>query len=94
MANLHAPIRTGIVFFPAFDWSISPTHPEREERLLYTRDQIFEEGLLDVEGIEEYSPEVATLADVDRVHSCFPSSAAVASSSHLISAGGAITAAK
>ena len=33
--------RTGVVFFPAFDWAISPTHPEREERLLYTRDQIF-----------------------------------------------------
>ena len=26
---------TGILFFPAFDWAISPTHPEREERLLY-----------------------------------------------------------
>ncbi|WP_269850506.1 hypothetical protein [Methanosarcina horonobensis] len=36
--------RTGLIFFPAFDWAISPTHPEREERLLYTRDQIFEEG--------------------------------------------------
>ena len=31
---------TGLVFFPAFDWAISPTHPEREERLLYTRDQV------------------------------------------------------
>jgi hypothetical protein len=39
--------KTGLVFFPAFDWAISPTHPEREERLLYTRDQIFEEGILD-----------------------------------------------
>ena len=34
---------TGVIFFPAFDWAITPTHPEREERLLYTRDQIFEE---------------------------------------------------
>ena len=25
----------GLVFFPAFDWMISPTHPERQERLLY-----------------------------------------------------------
>ena len=32
--------QTGLVFFPAFDWAISPTHPEREERLLYTRDQL------------------------------------------------------
>ena len=38
--------KTGLIFFPAFDWAISPTHPEREERLLYTRDQIFEEGLM------------------------------------------------
>ena len=22
--------QTGLVFFPAFDWAISPTHPERE----------------------------------------------------------------
>lgn len=92
MIELKAPRRTGIIFFPAFDWSISDTHPEREERLLYTRDQIFEEGLLDVEGIEEYAPQVATLEDVERVHTCFPSSAALASTSHLISAGGAITA--
>ena len=35
----------GLVFFPAFDWKISETHPERQERLLYTRDQIVEEGL-------------------------------------------------
>ena len=35
--------RTGLIFFPAFDWAISPNHPEREERLLYTQDQVFEE---------------------------------------------------
>ena len=46
---LHAKKKTGLVFFPAFDWSISPTHPEREERLLYTQDQVFEEGLLDAQ---------------------------------------------
>ena len=34
----------GVVFFPAFDWAISPTHPEREERLLYTQDQHRVEG--------------------------------------------------
>ena len=33
----------GLVFFPAFDWMISPAHPERQERLLYTRDQLEEE---------------------------------------------------
>ncbi len=94
MFHLRAPHRTGIVFFPAFDWAIDPTHPEREERLLYTRDQIFEEGLLDVEGIVEYPPVVATLEDVERVHTCFPTSTAQVSPSHLISAGGAIVAAR
>lgn len=90
--TLRAPNRTGLVFFPAFDWALSPTHPEREERLLYTRDQIFEEGILDVEGIEEFSPQVATFDDVERVHTCFPSPRTQVSNSHLISAGGAITA--
>jgi hypothetical protein len=47
---------TGVLFFPAFDWAISPTHPEREERLLYTRDQIFEEGIMDMPEIREYHP--------------------------------------
>ena len=36
--------KTGLIFFPAFDWAISPTHPEREERLLYTRDQILKKA--------------------------------------------------
>ena len=40
----------GLVFFPAFDWMISPGHPERQERLLYTRDQLEEEGLFDCAG--------------------------------------------
>ena len=43
----------GLVFFPAFDWMISPGHPERQERLLYTRDQLEEEGLFDCEEIRE-----------------------------------------
>ena len=46
----------GLVFFPAFDWMISPGHPERQERLLYTRDQLEEEGLFDCEEIREYRP--------------------------------------
>ncbi len=50
---LTAKNRVGLVFFPAFDWAISPSHPEREERLLYTQDQIFEEGILDIDGIVE-----------------------------------------
>jgi acetoin utilization deacetylase AcuC-like enzyme len=82
----------GIIFFPAFDWAISPTHPERQERLLYTQDQLREEGLFDIEGISEHKPDVASVEDVERVHFCFPDVPSVATRSHLISAGGAMKA--
>jgi len=85
--------KTGLVFFPAFDWAISPSHPEREERLLYTQDQVFEEGLLDFDNIIEYKPGLASDAQIDRAHICVPDAAGVATESHRISAGGAITAA-
>jgi acetoin utilization deacetylase AcuC-like enzyme len=85
--------RTGLIFFPAFDWAISPNHPEREERLLYTQDQVVEEGLLDFANITEYKPGLATAADINRAHICVPDAMAVVTESHLISAGGAITAA-
>jgi len=86
--------RTGLVFFPAFDWAISPCHPEREERLLYTQDQVFEEGLLDFDNIREYKPGIATAEDINRAHICVPDAGSVVTESHLISAGGAITAAE
>jgi acetoin utilization deacetylase AcuC-like enzyme len=86
--------RTGLVFFPAFDWAISPSHPEREERLLYTQDQVFEEGLLDFDNIREYKPGIATAEDINRAHICVPDAMSVVTESHLISAGGAITAAQ
>lgn len=88
---LRARNKTGLVFFPAFDWAISPTHPEREERLLYTQDQVFEEGILDIEGITEYKPDLVTKKDVQRVHFCVPDLWAVMTESHFISAGGAKT---
>jgi acetoin utilization deacetylase AcuC-like enzyme len=88
---LRAKNKTGLVFFPAFDWAISPTHPEREERLLYTQDQVFEEGILDIEGIIEYKPDLVTKKDVQRVHFCVPDLWAVMTESHFISAGGAKT---
>ena len=88
---LQAKRKTGLVFFPAFDWAISPTHPEREERLLYTQDQVFEEGLLDIDGITEYKPDLVTIKDVQRVHFCVPDPWAVMTESHFISAGGAKT---
>ncbi|MFO8085277.1 MAG: histone deacetylase [Desulfobacterales bacterium] len=88
---LSAKHKTGLVFFPAFDWAISPTHPEREERLLYTQDQVFEEGILDIEGIEEFRADLVTVKDVQRVHFCVPSVWDVMTESHFISAGGAKT---
>lgn len=88
---LRAKNRTGLVFFPAFDWAISPTHPEREERLLYTQDQVLEEGLLDIEGIIEYKPDLVTVKDIQRVHFCVPDPWKVCTESHFISAGGAKT---
>lgn len=84
----------GVVFFPAFDWAISSTHPERQERLLYTMDQLKEEGIFDIPGIREYKPEVARMEDIRRVHFCFPDTGSNLTSSHLISAGGTIKAAK
>jgi acetoin utilization deacetylase AcuC-like enzyme len=88
---LKAKYKTGLVFFPAFDWAISPTHPEREERLLYTQDQIFEEGLFDIVGISELKPDLVTLNDIQRVHFCVPDAWQVTTESHFISAGGAKT---
>src|SRR5210317_1130441 len=88
---LNAKYKTGLVFFPAFDWAISPTHPEREERLLYTQDQVFEEGLFDIDGVTELKPDPVTLKDIQRVHFCAPDVWSVTTESHFISAGGAKT---
>jgi acetoin utilization deacetylase AcuC-like enzyme len=83
--------RTGLLFFPAFDWAISPTHPEREERLLYTKDQLVEEGVLDLEEIVEYTPREATRKEIARVHVAVPDVDAQATEAHRVAAGGAIT---
>lgn len=83
--------QTGLVFFPAFDWAISPTHPEREERLLYTRDQLFEEGIMDLPQILELKPRLAELKDIARVHFCVPNIESQATEAHLIAAGSALT---
>ena len=84
--------KLGLVFFPAFDWAISKTHPEREERLLYTQDQIFEEGIQDIEGIEMFNPIIAEVKDIQRVHFCVPNVKSRLTESHFISVGGAIRA--
>lgn len=88
---LTAPRKMGLVFFPAFDWAISATHPEREERLLYTQDQVFEEGILDIDGIIEYKPNQANVNDIQRAHFCTPDEHHVMTESHFISAGGSKT---
>jgi acetoin utilization deacetylase AcuC-like enzyme len=80
-----------LIFFPAFDWAISPTHPEREERLLYTRDQIFEEGIVDLPQIVEFKPQPASIQDIARVHFCIPQVETQITEAHLIAAGAAIT---
>jgi acetoin utilization deacetylase AcuC-like enzyme len=83
----------GLIFFPAFDWCITPDHPEREERLLYTRDQIEEEGLLDLPEFREYRPRLATDHELSRAHVFVPNIRAHLTESHRIAAGGAIAAA-
>ena len=88
---LKAKHKTGLVFFPAFDWAIDPTHPEREERLLYTQDQVVEEGIFDIDGIVELKPDLVNVPDVQRVHFCVPDPLSVMTESHFISAGGAKT---
>ncbi len=88
----HKP-KVGLIFFPAFDWAITPDHPEREERLLYTRDQIIEEGLMDVPGVEEFRPGIATDTDILRAHICVPNVNRVITQSHRIAAGGSMLAA-
>ena len=82
--------KLGIILFPAFDWQISKTHPERKERLLYTKDQIDEEGISDIEGITFHNPIVATETDIKRVHFVVPDVSKILTNSHYISAGAAI----
>lgn len=82
--------KTGLLFFPAFDWAISPTHPEREERLLYTRDQLFEEGIMDLPNIVEYRPALCVTKDVLRAHFCVPDVGAHLTEAHFIAAGSSL----
>lgn len=83
--------RTGIIFFPAFDWSLGDSHPEREERLLYTQEQIFEEGIMDLPQIKQYSPAVANSIDVLRTQAVFPTLRHHNPEAHLIAAGSSLT---
>ncbi|ODA39328.1 histone deacetylase [Desulfosporosinus sp. BG] len=84
--------RTGILFFPAFDWSLGDSHPEREERLLYTQEQLFEEGILDLPQIKQFSPRLASIREALRAQALFPTPGMHTDSldAHLIAAGSAI----
>lgn len=84
---------TGILFFPAFDWSLGDTHPEREERLLYTQEQLFEEGVLDLPQIKQFSPHIASIREVLPAQALFPNIQYHTDSlnAHLIAAGSAIS---
>ena len=84
----------GVVFFPAFDWMIDEQHPERQERLLYTRDQLLEEGLFDLPEVREYRPQLADWRAIERVHVGSPNLLRHVTDAHRVSAGGAITAGK
>src|SRR5690554_6716013 len=84
--------KLGIILFPAFDWEISSTHPERKERLLYTKDQIDEEGLRDIEGISFKNHLIAITKDIKIVHYVIPTVEKILKESYYISAGGAIKA--
>lgn len=90
----HKQAQLGLVFFPAFDWMISETHPERQERLLYTRDQLLEEGIFDLPNIREYTPLIATDEQIARVHVGAPDLSTWVTDAHRVSAGGAIAAAE
>ncbi|MBE3575053.1 MAG: histone deacetylase [Firmicutes bacterium] len=82
--------KVGLAFFPAFDWAISPTHPEREERLLYTRDQIEEEGLWDLPNLVRLQPRLATDHEIARVHICVPTVQEEVPTPHRVAAGAAV----
>lgn len=84
--------QTGILFFPAFDWSLGTSHPEREERLLYTQEQLFEEGVLDLPQIRQFTPRIASLNDAAQAQALFPTPSSYAEplEPHLIAAGSAI----
>jgi acetoin utilization deacetylase AcuC-like enzyme len=82
--------QTGILFFPAFDWSLGETHPEREERLLYTQEQLAEEGVMDLPQIKQFAPEIATLSNVLLTQAVFPNPQVHDLDAHLVAAGSAL----
>ena len=48
---ISAQRKTGLVFFPAFDWAISPDHPEREETLEWLGEEDFDPAFFDLDEV-------------------------------------------
>ncbi|MFO7967379.1 MAG: histone deacetylase [Archaeoglobaceae archaeon] len=62
--------RTGLIYHQDFLLhEHSSTHPERRERLMYTMDQLEEEGIFELPEVEIYDPQKATMDDLLMVHS-------------------------
>ena len=90
MASNAGAGKTGLIFFPAFDWAISPTHPERGEVALYPGPDL-RGGLMDLHQIEEYKPRLAENKDIARTHFCVPDVESQVTEAHLIAAGSTLT---
>lgn len=82
--------KTGLLFFPAFDWALSETHPEREERLLYTQEQLLEEGIMDLPQIRQYQPGMAAVNDILLTQGVLPHPNEHDLDPHRIAAGSAL----
>jgi|Deesub1362A_J573_1020465.scaffolds.fasta_scaffold01830_5 acetoin utilization deacetylase AcuC-like enzyme len=60
---------TGIVYHRKYlEYEQSATHPERKERLVYTMDQLLEEGIFDSPEIKILEPFEASIEDILEVH--------------------------
>lgn len=67
--NNNKEPNTGIVYHENYLLhEHSPTHPERRERLMYTMDQLKEEGIFNLPQIKTYKPKKASKKELKRVH--------------------------
>ncbi len=61
--------RTGVVYHENYLLhEHSPTHVERRERLMYTMDQLEEEGVFDLPQVEVFKPSKASRGELERIH--------------------------
>lgn len=70
MKDNYEGFSTGIVYHENYLLhEHSPTHPERRERLMYTMDQLEEEGIFGFPQIRVFTPSKASREELLRVHS-------------------------